>query len=65
MITERRWEFLERVEQIAGHELVSRCISDTDESAIIAIHFFLEHDDLAPVFAKFVFDILKKFPISL
>ncbi|KAF6747319.1 hypothetical protein DFP72DRAFT_821958 [Ephemerocybe angulata] len=65
MVTDRRCEFLERVQQLAGHELVSRCVSDTDESAIIAIHYFLEHDDLGPVFAKFVFDILKMFPITL
>ncbi|KAF6759272.1 hypothetical protein DFP72DRAFT_1102562 [Ephemerocybe angulata] len=69
MITDRRLKFMERVEQIAigavGADLVARCTSDTDESTIIAIHFFLEHDDLAPVFAKYVYDVLKTFPISL
>ncbi|KAF6750939.1 hypothetical protein DFP72DRAFT_817063 [Ephemerocybe angulata] len=69
MLIDRRLEFMERVDQVdigaLGERLVSRCTSDTDESAVIAIHFFLEHDDLAPAFAKYVYDVLEMFPISL
>ncbi|KAF6755267.1 hypothetical protein DFP72DRAFT_1045695 [Ephemerocybe angulata] len=68
MLIDRLLEFMERVDQVdigaLGERLVSRCTSDTDESAVIAIHFFLEHDDLAPAFAKYVYDVLEMFPIS-
>ena len=36
-----------------------------ERDAIMAIHSFLEHDVLAPDFAKYVYDVLKMFPISL
>ena len=62
---ERRKVFLDRVLNLAGQRLLARCTEGEDDDAIMAIHSFLEHDVLAPDFAKYVYDVLKMFPISL
>jgi hypothetical protein len=33
-------------------------------NSLQAIHYFVEHDDLAPAFAKFVFDIFRMFQLK-
>ncbi|KAJ3501412.1 hypothetical protein NMY22_g18934 [Coprinellus aureogranulatus] len=49
-----------------GLRLVNRCRNtEHDADPITAIHYFLEHDELAPAFAKYVYDVLAVFPISL
>ncbi|KAJ3545838.1 hypothetical protein NMY22_g2280 [Coprinellus aureogranulatus] len=68
LLLQRRELFLNQViiaEGIIGPRLVNRCRSVSDDDPITAIHYFLEHDDLAPAFAKYVYDVLALFPVSL
>ena len=53
----RRDVFFEKVDGFKETVKSGRCRTDPSSS----IHFFLEHGDLAPVFAKFVYDVLQIF----
>jgi hypothetical protein len=58
-LVEKRNLFLARVDDL-GTRTAQRCLAEPME----AVHYFLEHDDLAPAFAKFVFDFFVKFPLT-
>ena len=57
VLVERRDSFFEKVDGFRATVKSGRCKTDPSSS----IHFFLEHDDLAPIFAKFVYDVLRIF----
>ena len=54
----RRNLFLDRVDDFSDAMTSEQCLQRPME----AVHYFLEHDDLAPAFAKFVFDVFVMFP---
>ncbi|KAF6753013.1 hypothetical protein DFP72DRAFT_903108 [Ephemerocybe angulata] len=54
----RRDSFFSRVSEISPHLTAPRITQDPIQS----IHLFLDHRDLAPTFAKFVFDVVIMFP---
>jgi hypothetical protein len=56
----RRGEFIRRVEEYQD----GMTWYDGITNPLQAIHYFVEHDDLAPAFAKFVFDIFRMFPLK-
>ena len=56
---ERRKTFLARVDDFSLTRTSQRCLDEP----IDAVHYFLQHDDLAPAFARYVFDVLLMFPI--
>jgi hypothetical protein len=59
-LVQRRGDFYRRVVDVFGSErLVERCSSDP----LITFHYFLDHDDMGPILAKFVYDILAMFPL--
>ncbi|TEB20696.1 hypothetical protein FA13DRAFT_1696528 [Coprinellus micaceus] len=65
ILVKKRSAFMDQVFEVAGRRLVERCTENgNDDGPIMAVHFFLEHDDLAPIFGKYVYDVLKMFPIS-
>ncbi|KAF6742860.1 hypothetical protein DFP72DRAFT_1053640 [Ephemerocybe angulata] len=63
LLVARRQKLFARVNvligETAGNDLRHLCLSDSPR----AVHRFLDHPDLCPTFAKYVFDILKFFPL--
>ena len=53
--------FLARVDDFSVPGTLQRCLDEPMD----AVHYFLEHDDLAPAFAKFVFGVFLMLPVTL
>ena len=56
----RRQSFLTQVDNCSDGMTSGQCLAQP----LGAIHFFLEHDSLAPAFAKYVYDIFPMFPLK-
>jgi hypothetical protein len=58
------WD-LDLVGGVVGPRLTAQCTEEGDNGAIMSIHFFLDHEVLAPVFARYVYDVLRMYPIMV
>jgi hypothetical protein len=57
----RREEFPGVVDVTPDSLSQAQCLAEP----LDAINYFLEHDTLAPAFAKYVYDVFKLFPLSI